>query len=314
MTEFIKQGELYVPKPNPPSVEVYVDETYLNRNSGFLQSALILPGSLYLRELRSRSAKFLGQIQANTKEFKGANITKRHYSIYRDFLADYVSGVTQLADISSFRSIVSVDAFDRYLSSPHVNNIQTALRQSFAKLGLNCSAKLQKEFSRQLYWLIWHLPGIVQVEIPECHFQFIFDNKHQYAREANNVTGAQSSLGVGLIIKVREALQIAANALIPRLVPQLKNCRVIAIDFVDSKHNFAIQAADLICHSFYNTIKELHGYSDPSVTLKAQLLREFASSVNLSGLKKHTQLVVLKSGAVEVECTNAHLTSHVTLG
>jgi len=313
MTEYIKRGELYLPKSAPPILEVYVDETYLNKNSGFVQSALVLPGSLYDRELESLSRDLLRKIQANAKEFKGSKLTNRHYPVYRDFLAYYVSAITQLVDIcASFHSLIAIDASDQYLHSQHIQNIQSALAQSFGKFGMNVSANLQREFSRQLYWLVWHLPGIVPVEIPECHFRFVFDAKHNYAKEAGQFISSQTSLGAGLIWKVREGLRTAANALIPRLVPQLKNCRIIDVDFVESEKHFGIQAADLFCHCCYSTIKEIHQSSDPIVALKCRLLREFAS-LNLSDVKKHTRLVV-QNGIEEVECTDMNWRSHLSLG
>lgn len=88
--EWEMKGGILVPKVPPKPICMFIDETYLLGQSGFLQSAVPVPQDIYTQQLVPQSKALLARIGKDAKEFKGSGIKPGNAEIVVQRLTDAV--------------------------------------------------------------------------------------------------------------------------------------------------------------------------------------------------------------------------------
>jgi len=69
--EFELKNGILVPKATPQPICVFIDETYLFNQTGFLQSAVCVPQDIYTQQLVPHCKKLLHQLGKDARSSKG---------------------------------------------------------------------------------------------------------------------------------------------------------------------------------------------------------------------------------------------------
>jgi hypothetical protein len=311
--EWEKKGGILVPKTEPPPICMFIDETYLLGQTGFLQAAVPIPQDIYTNQLVPQCKGLLSRLGKDAKEFKGSGIKPGNADLYLEFLRGFVNVAAQLGDVAPVFSIVAVDSADVY-NSPPFKAIYDNVVGAFANLGITDEYNLAAEFSRQVLWLHVHYPHIAEKPFAN-HLVLCFDNKHRYAQRMQAlkaVTGPR--LIAPTFWQLEKAFRSFANTLFQHLTPKIAISRIDRFQFQWSSVEFGLQAADLFCHLTFNTIRHEMGVVNESTSLKARLLREVVPSFALpADLKSELAVVKDAQGKDDVLCKNPKLRSRVQL-
>ena len=155
--EFEEKNGILIPKSEPSPFCVFIDESYLLDQTGYLQAAVPIPQDIYMQELVPRCKELLLKLGKDAKEFKGSGIKAGTLGIYREFLKGFINVAAQLADAAPVYSIVAIDSTGVY-GSHSFKQIYDNVAGTFAKLGITDEDHLAVEFSRQILWLHIHYP------------------------------------------------------------------------------------------------------------------------------------------------------------
>jgi hypothetical protein len=191
---------IYIPVDDlPPKVLIFIDESYLDNNSGKLQSALAVSSHSYNRTLPDLHRSELRKLGAQAKEFHGSNLSAGNKDIYLNFLRGFIDHSSALADISEVRSIISLDAADPY----RTGNFDWAANQitgAFSKLGVAVDTNLAEEFARQVIWLSNHLHYVIPKPYKN-DVVVIFDNTHRFAQLSRQFQAMQVNNLPGIVLR-----------------------------------------------------------------------------------------------------------------
>jgi hypothetical protein len=108
--EFEEKNGILIPKSEPSPICVFIDESYLLDQTGFLQSAVPVPQDIYAQQLVPRCQELLRKLGKDAKEFKGSGIKPGNIEVYQAFLQGFVNVTAKLTDVASVYSIVAIGA------------------------------------------------------------------------------------------------------------------------------------------------------------------------------------------------------------
>lgn len=270
---------IYVPQKDVTPIAIFMDETNLLNKSGFLQSAVVVPYDFYKESLIPICSDLLKKLGNDAKEFKGSNIKPGNVSIYKDFLRYFsntiarVSDQAQISDQLELHSVISIDATLTYES----NNFDIIFKIAsgvLVDLGINDEEHLAAECSRQILWLLNHYHKI-------CDHKFanglllVFDNKHRYAQRLKSLKLINpEGLGASIFWDFGDLMTRLANGILSKMRCNHAISEIKKFRFLWSNKEFGLQAADLLCHLMYNTIKYELGIINDNTKLKRDILIE----------------------------------------
>lgn len=271
--EYKETNGILLPKKKPPSIDVFIDETYLLNRSGLLQSAIPIQRDVYEEKLKPFCRDLLQRLGKGAREFKGSAIKNGNKDIYLAFLQAFVNEVANVADQWPLFPIISIDAMEVY-SGPMFDSINGNVRGALKNLGISNEDQLVAEFSRQILWLHIHFKKITQLNL-ENDFILNFDNKHRYAESCGtNRFVTHRYLRASVSVKLENLLKSMAQTLIAKIEPRIAMPRIGGFRFQWSSNEFGLQAADLLCHLVYNRLKYEMGIVNANTELKSQILWE----------------------------------------
>jgi hypothetical protein len=311
--EWEMKGGILVPKTAPSPICMFIDETCLLGESGFLQAAVPIPQHTYTQRLVPHSKTLLARLGKDAKEFKGSGIKVGNADIYLEFLQSFINVAAQLGEIAPVYSIVAIDSADVYSSAPF-NAIYNNVAGAFANLGITDEDQLAAEFSRQILWLHVHYPYIAEKAFANP-LVLCFDNKHRYAQR---MQALKAFTGPRLLAptfwQLEKAFRSFANTLFEHLTPKIAISKIDRFQFQWSSVEFGLQAADLLCHLTFNAVRHGMGIVNDTTSLKTELLMKIVPSFALSESLK-AELAVGKDaqGRDDVRCANPKLRSRVQL-
>jgi hypothetical protein len=308
---YFKNG-LYVPaKSKPiPNVLVFIDESYFDSNSGFIQSAFVITKDLYTNYFIPESTKVLSKLGRNAKEFKASNISKGNLKIYKDFLSIIETCIVTMADHSPLHSFVSIDSnqvYEEINLSDFVNTISSA----FASISVILDSHLIYETTRQLYWLFNHYGNICNTKLSN-EFEFIFDQKHRYAKECHAKGFIFDKFGRGIFVPKKNAIKHVSNAAFQTHFSTRPYPRIHDFKFYWSTKEIGLQASDLISNLVFNTLKVMLGSTNNIAKLKHDLLLDVVPSLRLyDDLNKALTLTYASSNYEGIANSNSKLLSTI---
>lgn len=270
--EFEMINGVLVPKTLPTPIYVFIDETCLLKETGFLQAGISVPQDTYTELVVPHCRQLLQELGEDASEFKGKNIKKGNKDVYREFIQSFVNVAKQVAEQASIYSIVAVDGMAVY-SGEDCDRILKEVLSALARFGICDEDHLAGEFSRQILWLHKHYRKITADKL-ENDLVLCFDNKHRYAQRMQAVRAiASNKLAVAAFWQLEKAMTICANTLLQHMEPKIPIARIDRFRFEHSSAEFGLQAADLFCHLVYSGIKHELGIRDQNTSLKAQILK-----------------------------------------
>jgi hypothetical protein len=309
--EYEMKNGVLVQKVDPTPICVFVDETYLLDQSGFLQSAIPVPQNLYTAELVPHSQALLLKLGKDAKEFKGTKIKAGNAAIYQEFLQGFINVTARVGDHFQLFPIVAIDATDVYyggLAAQIYNDVTGCL----ARLEITDEDHLASEFSRQILWLHIHYPHVAPDRFAN-HLVFSFDNKHRYAQR---MQALRAFIGNQLVAptfwQLEKAMRSMANTLFEHLQPKIAISKIDRFHFQWSTKEFGLQAADLFCHLMYNAIQHELGIINDNTTLKTTILKNVMSAFGIdANLKAALHIAKDHEGKDYVRCIDSNLRSRI---
>lgn len=268
---FEMKNGLLVPKNEAPAIVVFLDETYLLKESGFLQAAVPIPLNVYAGELIPLCKELLGKLGKDAKEFKGSAIKPGNRDVYLQFLRHYTNASANVGDKVELYPVVAVDAADQYTGDKFkwvFDNVVGGLKN----LGIDNEENLIAEFSRQVLWLFHHWKKISTVRYANP-LVLLFDNKHRYAEKFNEQRAViNDKLIAPTFWELGKTMTSFANTLFSMMEPRIPIPCISRLDFQWSPSDFGLQAADVFSHLIYNALKCEMGIKDEGADLKYELL------------------------------------------
>lgn len=299
-------GGIWVPcARNADPILLFIDEAYLSGQTGFVQSCVVVPRDAYQNKVVPEATCLLKRLGKDAKEFKASKIKPGNSRIYTEFLQLFVNHIAAVSDVSTMRSVVSVDAQGCY-SGKNFQWLNPQVLGAMQNLGLKDVSELGNEFTRQVLWLYNHWPKIGGMGKYKNPLIITFDEKHKYAKQCKQMQFISAPGTPAILTGVHEVLTSFANCLfkkclIPiRLVPSIKDFR-----FGWSPAEFGIQAADVLANLMYNSVLFNMGVKTPATSVRTAILQEL-----MPGLNVPTALTTsMKRCGNEVVCTNSGLLS-----
>jgi hypothetical protein len=269
---FTKVEGLWVPCPPPGDpILLFVDESYLSAESGFIQSCVAVTRDAYQNAIIPEARRLLGRLGSTAKEFKASKLKAGNVTVYTDFLQLFVNHMAAVSDASQMCSIITVDAWGPYQG----NNFRWLLPQvvgAMQNLGLKNTDKLAAEFTRQILWLYNHWPKLCGRKYKNPLI-VVFDNKHSYAKECRELQFVSAPGTPAILQAVNRTLTSFANSLFRILEPRRDVSSIQDFTFAWSEDECGIQAADLLSNVTLNALKHSLGISSPTVQLRGDVLR-----------------------------------------
>jgi hypothetical protein len=309
--EFEMKNGVLVPKETPQPICVFIDESYLLNQTGFLQAAVAVPQHIYTQQLVPRCEHLLSELGHDAKEFKGSSLKPGNAGVYREFLAGFINVAAHVATHAELFSIIAIDATDVY-SGARYDWIFNSVRGVLSHLNITDEDHLVAEFSRQLLWLYIHYKSIMP-ELFANELLLCFDNKHRYAQRMQALRAVYNEKIIAPTFwQLGKAFPSFANRLMQHMEARLPP--IARFDFLWSSAEFGLQAADLLCHLTYDAIKHEMGIVDDNTALKTRILREAIPSFALDP-KLRTSFAVSKDhqGREDIHCTDPKLRSRIQL-
>jgi len=267
-----KKG-IYIPQKDVTPIAIFMDETNLLNKSGFLQSAVVVPYDSYKEFLLPLCYDLLRKLGNGAKEFKGSNIKPGNVSIYKDFLRYFLNTVAQVSGQSELHSIISIDSTLTY-ESDNFDVIFEIASGVLVDFEINDEEHLAAECSRQILWLLNHYHKI-------CDHRFakglllVFDNKHRYAQRLRSLKLIKpEGLGASVFWEMGDLLTRLTNTILSKMKDSHTISEIKKFQFLWSNKEFGLQAADLLCHLMYNTLKYELGIINDNTKLKRDMLIE----------------------------------------
>jgi hypothetical protein len=306
---FEMKNGLLVPKAATPPIYVFVDETYLLNETGFVQAAVPVPANLYTSQLLPICKELLSKLGKDAKEFKGSGIKAGNKEIYRSFLRLFVDVTTQVGDKADLHPIASVDASAPYKGG-QFQGIFDNVTGGLKNLGIEGEDNLVAAFSQQVLWLFRHWRKISNTRYSNA-LVLLFDNKHRYAQRFNEQRiHVNSKLIAPAFWELGKTMTSFANTLFKQIDATLPIPRISCFDFKWSPAEFGIQAADLFSHLVHSAIKCELGIKDDNNDSKYELLLEVMPDfVFTNELKNALKVVKDGEGKDGVECVDPNLLS-----
>lgn len=307
--EFEEKNGILVPKKEPSPICIFVDESYLLDQTGYLQAAVPIPQDVYTEQLLPHCKELLAKLGKDAKEFKGSGIKPGTLAIYQDFLQSFINVAAQLADVAPVYSIVAIDSMSVYGSEPF-KQIYNNVLGAFDNLGITDEDQLAAEFSRQILWLHIHYPFISPNAFAN-HQILCFDNKHRYAQRMQALKAFTGSrLNAPTFWQLEKVFRSLANTLFQHLEPKLTISKIDRFHFQWSTVEFGLQAADLLCHLVFNAIRHEMGLVNDKTKMKAELLKKVMPDFALdNALKSSLGIGKDGEGKDDVLCKDANLRS-----
>jgi hypothetical protein len=300
--EFEMKNGILVPKSEPSPICIFIDETYLLDQTGFLQAAVPIPQDIYTQQLVPHCKGLLAKLGKDAKEFKGSGIKPGNAGIYQEFLQGFINVTAQLADTAPVYSIVAIDSTGLY-AGPVFKQILDNVAGSFAQLGITDEDQLAAEFSRQILWLHIHYPSISPKAFAN-HLILCFDNKHRYAQR---MQALKAFSGARLIAptfwQLEKAFRSFANTLFQHLEPKIAISKIDRFQFQWSSVEFGLQAADLFCHLMFNAVRHEMGIVNENTKLKTEILKKVLPAFALEAALR-ASLGIGKDGQVSAGAQN----------
>lgn len=303
--EFREHNGILVPNAEPDPILVFIDETYLVKQSGLLQCAVVLPARGYQDEIVPSCKRILAKLGKETKEFKGTHITKGNVKIYREFLQYTITMTTHVARQSHLRSILTIDA-DGRLSGSNYEFVLGCVSKALEINGVVNLPNVTMDFCKQMVWLHTHYERMD----PKRHkneLVLTFDDSHHNAKDVRS----QKIARLGTVIVPAQfgtMLASCANALLPELPPRPLS-RIRTVDFQPSQLQFGLQMADLLCHLFMCGLREAKGLHNDKIDLKCGLLKEVLHDF----LPPKDVIDALQVSGENLECVNQDLSMTMEL-
>lgn len=309
--EFEEKNGILVPKKDPSPICVFIDETYLLDQTGYLQAAVPIPQDVYTQQLVPHCKGLLAKLGKDAKEFKGSGIKPGTLAIYQDFLSVFINVAAQLADVAPVYSVVAIDSTGVYGSDPF-KQIYMNVTGVFAEHGITDEEQLAAEFSRQILWLHIHFPTI-SPKFFSNRLILCFDNKHRYAQRMQALKAFTGSrLIAPTFWPLEKAFGSFANTLFQHLTPKIAISKIDRFQFQWSSVEFGLQAADLLCHLVFNAIRHEMGIVNDNTKMKTALLKKVMPTFALdAGLKASLGIGKDGEGKDDILCKDAKLRSRL---
>jgi hypothetical protein len=272
---------IYIPQKEVTPISIFVDETNLLNESGFLQSAVVVPYDFYKKLLIPRCYDLLRKLGKDAKEFKGSNIKPGNVSIYKDFLQYFLNTVAQVSGQLEIHSIISIDSTLTY-ESDNYDTIFEIISGVLVDFKIKDEEHLAAECSRQILWLLNHYSRICN-HIFANGLLLIFDNKHRYAQKLRSLRLINpEGLGVSVFWDMGDLLTRLTNKVLSKMKDKHTISEIKKFQFLWSNKEFGLQAADLLCHLMYNTLRYELGIKNDNTKLKRDILIEFLPDFSIS--------------------------------
>jgi hypothetical protein len=304
-----QKNGLFVPVSETPPITVFVDETYLLDNTGFLQAAVPIPQNIYTNELVHICRDLLAKLGKDAKEFKGSAISKGNAEIYLQFLRYFVNATAGVRDQVELNPIVTVDAEARYVGG----NSEWVFQQvtgGLKNLGIENEDHLVTEFSRQIVWLHRHWQKLTPVRFTNP-LVLMFDNKHRYAQKLDEErVVVNDQLIAPMFWELGKTMTSFANTLFTQMEPHIPIARITRFDIGYSPSEFGLQAADLFSNLLHCALKCEMGIKDATNDLKYEMLLHVMPDFKLSPqLQASLAIDKDKEGRDALRCIDPQLLS-----
>lgn len=304
-----KQGEIFVPvEDEPTKILVFVDESYLQGETGKLQGAIAVSSRDYGQALHVGHRNELQLLGSGAKEFHGSRLSAGNKATYLRFIRSFIDHASALSDISDIRSIVSVDAAAPY----NEGNFQWAVNQisgAFNNLAVLADVHLVEEFARQVLWLSNHLQYIVPTQYNN-DLVIIFDNRHRFAQLCRHYQAIQvRNLPVYVLRETYKNLTSFANTLLANIKPEVRWPRIKELRTSWSQKECGLQASDVLVNAVHGALRYEMGIQGPVETLRHDFVQEFIPGPILSS----SVCADLVRSGTGIECINPKLVSRICL-
>jgi hypothetical protein len=304
-----RQGSLLIPETSPTQLCLFIDETYFYRNTGFIQTAIVLPENVYRDSVKPACRRLLRQFDVSATEFHANRISSKTavVRIYSQLLQYIVNAISLTSDASTIRSIISVDSYDQYINQNYTT-IRDSVRIALASLQVSDLGRLEEEISRQIVWLIQHINHAIPTRYRN-HLKIIFDNKHNLARECRNLRTVQVNGRPPTLLETERIIKVTLNAFFSVHANLFNLPHIDHVSFCESEREFGLQAADLFSNLMYGAIRYAKGITIPATSIRNTLLNTVMPGLIFDQALLNS-LQVQRTDAI---CTNPDLISTFTL-
>ena len=286
---------------------LFIDETFTADKSGFLQACFSVPQSIYDETFVPRSRELLRQLGSQAAEFKGSAIKRGNIRPYRDFLHLFIGVSAHVSDHAPLYPVVSLEGNESY-AGQQFDWVRKNVEGSLQNFNVSDSAHIVEEFSQQLIWLHSHLTAIAPEGISN-EIVFTFDEKHSYAKQMLKLrffSGEQPSAAVA------SSLETVLTSLARTLFSHKQsNLRLTMIDrvkrfrFARSQDEFGLQAADVLSHLIYISLRKAVGIVNANTSFKVDLLSEIMPDFAIDDdLRSRLKIIEAKDGRQDISLTD----------
>lgn len=307
-----QQNGIFVPETPLQPIRLFVDETFSQDRSCFLQAGFPVLSNIYDSMIVPRCRELLAKLGPDAREFKGSAIKRGNVGPYRDFVRLFTSVSTHIADHAPLFPVVSLEGMASY-ESQQFESVRFNVAGALQNLNASNVDYIVSEFSRQILWLHCHLLTVAPQSFRN-DWVFTFDAKYLHAEQTReNRFFSGGRLGVATMSSLESVLSSCARTLLndSRSVMRLPTIgRVARFRVLRSSDEFGLQAADVLCHLVYSALRQAVGIVDGNTEFKVNLLKEFMPEFTIDeDLRSKLEVVTGKDGRRDLGLTDASLRS-----
>jgi len=299
---------------NPPenqTIIAYLDETYFYRQSGLIQTAIVVPEHQHATILENIAQGILRR--DGRREFKASEIKESNVSSYKDFLQAVVNFVHAVGEQSHLRSIIAVDGKIPARKSIF-NTLSNQTKTAVSNAGVVVDSELGRlldDICSQHLWFVDHFNYLCPSPIANS-FKIILDDKHKNAATCLQTKFVRSRLGLAWPMEVARIITATFNSLCKTYWKQGRPPVVSEIRYDFSESHCGLQAADIFSNLLYCFLRDEAGIRDRKGRIK--LKRNLLSAVipNLSIVDEVQNELLVRGNQLELR--NSGLVSTVTFG
>jgi hypothetical protein len=280
---------------------IFLDETYLENKSGFVQSAIVLFESDLLA-IETKCKEILLCYNKTIKEFKAKNITSKNVYYFREFSKLFINVLPRSENINS---IVTIDSTELYKDkNKNFIFIFEIILHLFNEYKVKANIDLAKNLCSQFLWFSNHYPYITKHNIKN-KLKIIFDNRNNNAAIYNS-TFTLTLEGKTVNWSYEKLFKFIFNNLFELRKDNFIISEIENLYFEYSENNFGVQIADFFSHLVYNAIFHEMGLKTKNSLTKYNLLKEYIPNFPVYNELKKNLSVANNNG---IKCDSVDLLS-----
>ena len=257
------------------AIKLYVDETYFEYQTGFIQVALPVPGPPYETSLAEDLRQFLpgrGESRQLNYEFKASKLNGRNETRYTRFLEFLLRDLRNVHDESSITPVVTFESMQNYAKNdPDYSWVREQTLALSIALQMNVDTHLTEEFSKQVLWL-WRTSKAIFHRPIGNPIALVFDNKHNYATLVNKMKSVALANGLIVFDELRRQFARMATCILNEMQPKKSLPPLQDFAFEFSEKTVFLQASDVLCNLIHNALKFHKGIANENTARKCNVL------------------------------------------